>query len=245
MPQKPIAYQAYQELADSYAAHIDTKPHNAFYERPAMLRMLPNLDGKRVLDAGCGPGVYTENLIARGARVTSIDISDRMLELARKRLGPQADLRLVDMTQPLDLFQASEFDLINAPLCLDYIEDWRTLFSEFKRILKPGGQFQFSCGHPSFDAEYFKTDDYFSVERVECTWTGFGIDIVMPSFRRSLQEIIMPVIETGFQLEQVLEPLPTEEFRAADPHRYGLLMHRPGFLCVRARRPATAPPAAA
>lgn len=51
MPEPPIAYQAYQELADHYAALIDTKPHNAYYERPAMLGMLPELRGKRVLDA--------------------------------------------------------------------------------------------------------------------------------------------------------------------------------------------------
>ncbi|MEM7584290.1 MAG: class I SAM-dependent methyltransferase [Acidobacteriota bacterium] len=235
MPQEPIAYEAYQKLADRYAELIDTKPHNAYYERPAMLAMWPELDGKRVLDAGCGPGVYAEQLIARGASVTSIDASDRMLELARERLGPEADLRRVDLTQPLDMFGDDAFDFVNAPLCLDYIEDWRTLFKELKRILKPNGLLQFSCGHPALDAEYFETEDYFSVEQVECTWTGFGVDIVMPSYRRSLQEIVMPLIETGFRLEQLVEPLPTEDFKQADRKRYERLMHRPGFLCVQAR----------
>lgn len=235
MSQKPIAYDAYQKLAGHYAASIDTKPHNAYYERPAMVAMWPDLNGKRVLDAGCGPGAYAEILAERGAKVTSIDISDRMIELARARLGPDADLRLVDMTQPLDMFQRDEFDFINASLCLDYIQDWRSLFSEFNRILKPGSLLQFSCGHPAFDADYFGTDNYFSVESVECTWTGFGIKVVMPSYRRSLQEIIMPLVETGFRLEQIHEPLPTEDFRSADARRFKRLMHRPGFLCVQAR----------
>lgn len=235
MTQKPIAYDAYQKLAGHYAAAIDTKPHNAYYERPAMVNMWPDLKGKRVLDAGCGPGAYSEQLLSCGAIVTSIDISDRMIELARERLGPDADLRLVDMSHPLDMFNDGEFDFINAPLCLDYIEDWRTLFAEFKRILVSDGQLQFSCGHPAFDAEYFNTDDYFSIERVECTWTGFGIDVVMPSYRRSLQEILMPLIETGFQIEQIVEPLPTDQFKSADPRRFKILMHRPGFLCVQAK----------
>lgn len=237
MSSKPIAYEAYQKLADYYAAKVETKPHNAFYERPAMVEMWPDLDGKRVLDAGCGPGVYSEDLLRRGAVVTSIDISDRMLEHARKRLGPDADIRLVDMTKPLDIFQADEFEFINAPLCLDYIEDWRSLFSEFCRMLKPGGQFQFSCGHPAFDAEYFETDEYFSVERVECKWKGFGVDVLMPSYRRSLEEIMMPLIESGFHIERVVEPLPTKEFEAADLKSFKKLMHRPGFLCVLARKP--------
>lgn len=235
MTTKPIAYNAYQKLADHYAARIDTKPHNAYYERPAMMDLWPELDGLRVLDAGCGPGVYAENLIERGAIVTSVDISDRMLELARERLGPDADLRLVDLTAPLDMFADHEFDFVNAPLCLDYIEDWRALFLEFNRVLKPGGLFQFSCGHPAFDAEYFKTNEYFSVEFVQCIWRGFGIHVSMPSYRRSLQEVIMPLLDTGFQLERLLEPQPTEQFKEADLKRYTTLMHRPGFLCLQAR----------
>jgi len=235
-PKKPIAYEAYQQLADHYAAAIDTKPHNAYYERPAMMRMWPDLGRRRVLDAGCGPGAYSEILIELGAIVTAIDVSDRMLNLARHRLGPDADLRLVDMSQPLDMFPNESFDFVNAPLCLDYIEDWRALFSEFYRILRPGGGLQFSCGHPAFDAEYYRTQNYFSIEQVDCTWTGFGKKVVMASFRRSLQEILMPLIETKFQIQQVVEPLPTQEFKQSDPRRFASLMHRPGFLCVLATR---------
>lgn len=237
---KPIAYDAYQELAEHYAARVERKPHNAYYERPAMMAMWPDVRGKRVLDAGCGPGVYTELLLRRGAIVTAIDVSERMLEFARKRLGPEADLRLVDMTKPLDVFSNEEFDFINAPLCLDYIEDWRLLFTEFKRILKPNGGFQFSCGHPAFDAEYYDTNNYFNVERVECTWKGFGKNIVMPSFRRSLQEIMMPLIDCGFIIQKVIEPQPTDAFRKADPQRFASLMHRPGFICIQAKRIAGA-----
>ncbi len=223
---KPVAYEAYQELAESYAAGIDTKPHNAYYERPAMIAMWPDLRGKRVLDAGCGPGVYAEILLRRGAIVTAIDVSDRMLGLARKRLGPEADLRLIDMSFPLEMFEQESFDFVNAPLCLDYIKDWRSLFSEFMRILRPDGRIQFSCGHPAFDAEYYGTNNYFSVEQVECTWKGFGKHVVMPSFRRSLQEIMMPLIEAGFNIQQVMEPLPTEDFKQADPQRFASLGHR-------------------
>lgn len=242
MNEKPLAYDAYQVLADAYADHIDTKPHNAYYERPAMLALLPDIQGHFVLDAGCGPGVCAEQLVARGAKVVACDISDRMLERARNRLQAKieqqaVEIRKIDLTRPLHMFTAARFDLVNAALCLDYVENWRSLFGEFLRILKPGGCFVFSCGHPSFDAEYFATENYFSVERVESIWKGFGKHVLMPSYRRSLEEVFMPVIDAGFALEKVCEPQPTADFKSADPVRYRNLMHRPGFLCVRCRKP--------
>lgn len=236
MTGKPIAYEAYQILADDYARLIDVKPHNAYYERPATLGLLPGVQGLKVLDAGCGPGAYAEELMRRGAEVISFDASDRMIELARERLGPKATLLNVDMTQPLTMFHDAQFDLVLAPLCLDYVEDWRAVFSEFKRVLKARGTFIMSAGHPTFDAEYYKTESYFSVEAVSCEWKGFGTRVVMPSFRRSLQEFMDPFGDVGFMIEKVVEPLPTEEFRRADPIRFATLSRRPAFLCVRSRK---------
>jgi len=46
-----------QDIAEEYPDIIDPKDADAYYERPAMFRMMPNLAGMRVLDAGCGPGV--------------------------------------------------------------------------------------------------------------------------------------------------------------------------------------------
>ena len=51
---KPIALDPYETLAEAYASVADTKPHNAYYERPATLSLLPDVNGKRVLDAAWG-----------------------------------------------------------------------------------------------------------------------------------------------------------------------------------------------
>ncbi len=236
MPDKPLAYETWQQLADDYARLIDSKPHNAYYERPAMLELLPDVAEQEVLDAGCGPGVYAEELTQRGARVTSLDSSDRMIELARQRLGEGAVIHQADLSRPLSMFEDDQFALVIAPLSLDYIANWLAVFLEFHRVLRPGGIFLMSAGHPSFDAEYFRTDDYFGVESVESVWSGFGSEVTMPSYRRSMQEFLTPFIDAGFSFERIVEPLPTEEFRVADPVRYWQLMRRPGFLCVRARK---------
>jgi len=45
MNEKPISLDAYNTLAASYASLVDTKPHNAYYERPATLSLLPDVAG--------------------------------------------------------------------------------------------------------------------------------------------------------------------------------------------------------
>jgi ubiquinone/menaquinone biosynthesis C-methylase UbiE len=57
---KSHPHDAYEELADSYASLTDTKPHDAYYERPATKSLIGDVSGKTVLDAGCGPGAYAE-----------------------------------------------------------------------------------------------------------------------------------------------------------------------------------------
>ena|SRR5687767_7191032 len=237
MRDKPIAFDAYEALAEAYAAAVDTKPHNAYYERPATLSLLPEVGGRRVLDAGCGPGVYSEWLSARGAEVVSVDASPKMVELARRRLGAAADVRLADLSRPLTFLDGSSFDLVLSPLVLDYVEDWRATFAEFYRVLRPGGHMVFSAAHPLFDYLYFKSDVYFGTELVGVEWRGFeGVRVRMPSFRRPLGEMLNPLLEAGFRLERVLEPKPTEEFKRADPEDYEELSRKPCFLCVRARK---------
>ena len=79
MPEKPIALEAYEQLADAYSALVDTKDYNAYYEWPAMISLMPAVSGTHALDAACGPGRYAEWLVEQGADVTAFDLSPRML----------------------------------------------------------------------------------------------------------------------------------------------------------------------
>ncbi|HVF51714.1 MAG TPA: class I SAM-dependent methyltransferase [Pyrinomonadaceae bacterium] len=237
MSDKPIAFDAYEALAEAYAAVVDTKPHNAFYERPATLSLLPETRGRRVLDAGCGPGVYSEWLLEHGAEVVAVDASPKMVELARRRLGAAADVRQADLGKPLDFLESASFDIVLSALVLDYVEDWRAAFAEFHRILRPSGHFVFSVAHPLFDYLYFKSENYFATELVGCEWRGFeSVRVQMTSYRRPLDALINPLVEAGFRLERTLEPQPTGEFKAADPKHYAELSRQPVFLCIRARK---------
>ncbi|HVF56206.1 MAG TPA: class I SAM-dependent methyltransferase [Pyrinomonadaceae bacterium] len=234
---KPLALDAYEALADTYAALVDTKPHNAFYERPATLSLLPAVSGKRVLDAGCGPGVYTEWLVRGGAEVIAADASSRMVQLARERVGARADIRQASLDEPLDFLADASFDIVLSALVLDYVRDWPAVFREFHRVLGAGGCLVFSVGHPFADFMRHIEGNYFETELVVEMWKGFGGRVPMPVYRRPLGALVNSLLDAGFLLEKIVEPTPTEEFERADPRHYAELSRQPGFLCVRAQKP--------
>jgi ubiquinone/menaquinone biosynthesis C-methylase UbiE len=231
----PLANDAYAQLADGYAARIDTKPHNAYYERPATQSLLPDVQGRRVLDAGCGTGVYTEWLLAGGATVVGFDASPHMLAHARRRVGDRATLFEADLGAPLTMLADASFDVVVCPLVLEYVEDWRRALRELHRVLQPGGTLVASVTHPAFDATLYSDVRYFEVQRVEGEWGGFTLQrVTVPTYRRSLEETLNPFLDAGFRLDRLLEPRPTDDFRRADPRHFAELSAAPCFLCIRA-----------
>lgn len=235
---RPLGERNYQPIAARFAELAPAKPHNAYYDRPAVLSLLPDLRGRRVLDAGCGPGIYAEILVERGAEVVGVDVTPAMVELARQRLGDRATILRHDLEQPLAFAADSSFDVVVCALVLDYIRDWRPVMREFARVLRPGGCLVFSCSHPFFDWHRYGQERYFDVERYRVLWRGLAPVVAeMEAYRRPMQEVLNPVVEAGLVLDRLLEPLPTEEFRQADPEVYASLMRSPGFLCVRACKP--------
>lgn len=238
---EPEPREVYEKLADSYAARAPTKPHNAYYERPATLSLLGDVAGKRVLDAGCGPGIYAEELVIRGAEVVSFDASERMVELARERLRDRAEVSHANMEEPLSWLEDGSFDLVVSALTMDYVKDWDDPLAEFYRVLKPGGKLVFSVEHPTFkfvEQVYEGEGNYFETTLGGMEWTGFGERVWMPSYRRPLGAMVDGILGSGFAFAGMLEPRPDERFRDADPEDYEKLSRMPGFLCFVGRKPA-------
>ncbi len=235
---KTIGEQNYEQFAYRYAKRAPTKAHNAYYERPATLSLLPDVEGKRVLDVGCGPGFYAEWLLEHGAQVVAFDVTPDFVEITKQRVGDRAEVLRANLEQPLDFAADDSFDLIVCPLVLTYIENWSPVFAEFYRVLRKGGLLVFSCEHPASDFfKYNNEGNYFDVELCEMQWRGFGEPYpVIKYYRRSLSAILNPLLEAGFALDRLLEPQPTKEFKKAEPHHYEELIREPGFLCVRARK---------
>lgn len=225
---------AYEQMADKYNELIEHKPHNAYYDRPNTLALLPDIAGKAILDAACGPGKYAEILIAGGAEVTGFDISPRMVELAISRNNGQGSFFVHDFSTPFTTLSDAAFDIVLCALAMHYVADWSLTMREFNRVLKPGGCLVISIEHPFFEYNFFESKKYFEVEHVKCTWKGFGQPIEVNSFRRPLQECIAPLTDNGFLIEKMVEPRPVPEFEKYDPRHYKELNEFPSFMCIRA-----------
>jgi ubiquinone/menaquinone biosynthesis C-methylase UbiE len=226
-----ISIEAYTQLADAYAAQAPTKAHNAYYDRPATLGLLGEVAGLAVLDCGTGTGEYAAAFARAGAKVTGLDNCQAMLAHARHRV-PAASFVHASLDNPLP-FGNECFDVVAGGLVFDYVRQWNPMFRELYRIMRPNGRLVFSIEHPASSLRLRVQDAYHAVERQTLRWRGFGTSVEMVSWRRPLQEVLRPPLRAGFVLDEILEPLPTEEMRRSDPRHFAELHREPGFLCLR------------
>jgi len=222
----------YNSFAEAFAAETDNGLINAYYERPDMLRLLGDVSGRKILDAGCGAGALSAELSARGATVTGIDSSSQMLQLARSRVSDATELRLADIQDPLP-FDDCLFDDVTASLVLHYIEDWGPTLSEMRRILRPGGRLFASIDHPIVAySDAAPRPNYFATSSYEFDWELRGHRASMKFWRRPLQAILDETTSAGFRLVGLSEPEPVAEARDLFPDGYIRLLTAPCFLFI-------------
>ncbi|WP_329049378.1 GrpB family protein [Amycolatopsis sp. NBC_01488] len=229
--------EQYDGYSEAYAAHAGKSVTNALYDRPAILDLAGDVDGKRVLDVGCAAGHLSALLAGRGADVLGVDASAGMVAVARREFGDVARFEQADVSRPLDLADGS-IDVVTASLVLHYLKDWAATLAEFRRVLRPGGVLAFSVHHPGEDWHWFGKDDYFQVELLE---DDFGLDgkpHPVRFYRRPLSWTFAAVRDAGFAVDRLVEPMPAPEAAEADPKWAHTLRTRPRFLYFRAVSPA-------
>ena len=222
--------------ADIYAEFADRNPVNRDYDRPTILRLAGDLDGKRVLELGCAAGGLTEQLVKRGADVVGVDKEPRMIALARQRLGHHARFEVVDLARPpLGVAPTGSVHLVVASLVLHYVEDWAPLLEDLSRTLRPGGALVFSLHHPITAWLLSDRTDYHRVELVSEDWDWDGLSVTARSYRRPLSSIFGELRQARFVVDVVEEP------RICDaddikPEMLTALNTQPFFLFIRAIR---------
>jgi ubiquinone/menaquinone biosynthesis C-methylase UbiE len=156
----------YDAMAVEYDRHNASGAANSYYERPATIELLGDVQGKAVLEVGCGAGPLTECLVDHGAEVVACDVSAAMLEIARSRVGERAELHHHDVTEPLTFLEAASVDLVVASLVFHYLRDWVTPLRELHRVLRPTGSIVMSIHHPAWDWRNHCPEDYFAFLQV-------------------------------------------------------------------------------
>ena len=104
------------------------------------------LSGKKVIDVGCGGGILSESMAARGAEVTGIDMGEAPLEVARLHLletGLQVDYQRMPAEEAAEK-HAGKFDAVTCMEMLEHVPDPSSVIAACAKLVKPGGQVFFS-----------------------------------------------------------------------------------------------------
>jgi ubiquinone/menaquinone biosynthesis C-methylase UbiE len=212
-----------------------------YLNTPAFFAILPNVEGISGLDIGCGEGHNTRLLAKRGARITAVDIAEVFIAHAKQAEVDEPlgiDYRVASA---VDLpFADASFDFATAFMSLMNVPETDRVLAEAYRILKPVGFLQFSITHPCFDTPHrrnvrdatgqtyaIEVGDYFRSldgEIDEWLFTAAPLQVKqrvrkfrIPRFTRTLSQWLNLIVETGFMLERMEEPRPSDETVAICP----------------------------
>ena len=206
--------------------------------------LFPPLVGKTVLDLGCGYGWHCSFAAEQGAvKVLGLDLSRKMIEEAKRR---NAEKRIEYRVCGIEEYEYPEnkWDCVVSNLALHYIADLENIFQKVYQTLKPGGNFLFIIEHPVFTAgvgqdwvytaegkpQYWPIDNYFIPG--ERSTHFLGCEVVKQ--HHTLTQIMMGLLDNGFELEAVKEAEPPEEMM----HIPGMKdeLRRPMMLLVKAKK---------
>lgn len=232
-------FDGYQKLRENPASA------NNIVEKPTLFSLLPALQGKTIIDLGCGYGENCKEFSKLGAlKVVGIDISEKMLEVAeRENKLDNVQFMQLSMNDLSDITE--KYDIVVSSLAIHYVENFDRLISSIHNLLTKGGSFIFSQEHPLTTAllkeDYWSRDDEGNILHYNLTgYSPLGerkikwfIDDVKV-YHRTFSSIINSMIAAGFIIEKVLEPLPDEKNMEKYP-KYRKYYHKPDFLLIKAR----------
>ena len=234
----PAFFQKYSQMARSQLGLAGAG------EWPALQKILPDFAGKRVLDLGCGYGWHCIYAAEHGAQqVLGVDLSEQMLQVARKKTAaPQIQYRRAAMEELV--FPDGQFDVVLSSLAFHYIQNWPALAQSILRWLTPGGILVFSVEHPVFTAYgcqdwyygpdgeilHFPVDNYYYEGQRDAIFLGERVI----KYHRTLTTYLQTLLKLGFQLQQVIEPMPPASM--LDLPGMKDEMRRPMMLLIRAQK---------
>lgn len=235
-----VFFQGYKKLREN------PNSANILEEKPAIFSLLPELTGKKVLDLGCGYGENCNLFSIMGAKkVVGIDVSSKMLAIANDENS--GDNIFYENMCMEDISGINEkFDVVVSSLAIHYVHDFHKLVINLISMLNDNGIFVFSQEHPLTTAPkngaswvknadgkitHYKLTDYAISGQRTVSWIVDGIT----KYHRTFSDIINALIDAGFTIEKMLEPVPTKEILERDPSSAKDL-HKPNFLVIKARK---------
>lgn len=262
MDEREVA-RYWESNAETWTRHVRTgyDVYRDALNTPAFLAFLPPIQGLAGLDIGCGEGENTRQLARLGASMQAIDIAPTFIRHA-KESEASAPLGIVYRHASATAlpFTDAAFDFATAFMSMMDIAGPETALAEAYRVLKPGGFFQFSILHPCFvppyrrnirnsngDVRAVEVSRYFdAIDGAVETWHFSAAPAEerakvepfrVPRFHRTLSQWTAMIVQAGFVIEALGEPMASEEVAAAEPIVADTRV-APIFLHFRQRKPA-------
>ena len=208
---------------------------------PTTLRLIGNVREKKILDLGCGPGLYANVLKRKGARVKGIDNSKKFIEIAGKEV-PNIDFVLGDISKKLP-YKNNEFDIVLSALVLGHLASWDNVLKEVRRVLKKNGLFVFSIKNPIIQCErkikwkgrrFRVIKDYFKEGWRTADWAVHGKkfkSVLIAHHHKKYSTIIRNLVKNGFEIVDYEDTKPLAKAKKIFPKQYNKTINRPHF-CV-------------
>jgi 2-polyprenyl-3-methyl-5-hydroxy-6-metoxy-1,4-benzoquinol methylase len=236
----PDFFEGYRQLHRFNAGFGNAIEHAPF------LDLIGSVEGRTVLDLGCGGGQLAHYLAEAGAvHVTAIDASQRMLEFANEHWS-HARVTYIRASMEEAAFPATAFDLVVSSLAFHYVEDFGGLIGRIVSWLGPSGRLVFSTEHPIYAAratdsgwtedeqgnKAWAIADYALEGLRERHWFVPGVR----RYHRTMAAIFNMVIDAGMTIDRIYESHPSPEWLREHPE-HAEELQRPMFLLVAARKP--------
>ena len=251
--------RAWDDNADQWIRHVRAgwDCYREEFNNPMFLAFLPELADKAVIDLGCGEGRNTREFARRGARLTGVDVSRKMIvaAMSAEEQEPLGISYREASFSDLSAFSAGSFDFAVSTMALMDGPDFEGAVRAAHRVLRPGGRLYFSVLHPCFvtpaqkwlrnDAgeeigfrvgEYFSDDVHIDRWRFKAAPEETGDLFAIPRFPHRLETYINGLAAAGFRILKIQEPRPTEAMVAAHPGFGKLRRHMPLFIYFAAEK---------
>jgi 2-polyprenyl-3-methyl-5-hydroxy-6-metoxy-1,4-benzoquinol methylase len=213
-----IPVKTYDDIAEWYEQWIGTHSMREDPFFPAVEALIGEVDGTRICDLACGQGRVARHLADRGARVVGIDLSAKLLAIARRHeeTDPRGIKYVQADAQNLDDQGLGLFDGVVCFLALMDIPELTPALHSVARILRPGGWFVFAILHPCFHTSQsgeietpegaVRTIRRYFVEGYWRSETRPGPPGKIGTYHRTLSTYVNTLTDAGLQLVRLSEP---------------------------------------
>ena len=226
----------WQANAEAFTQLIDGTgtPHHREILNPCIERLMGDVKGRHVLDAGCGEGYLSRFYAKKGADVVGVDFSPALIEMCQVHLEKTSARFQVGNLCKLENLEDATFDIILCNLVLLNLECLNESLSEFHRLLRPEGFLVFSVVHPAFNiygpgkwelgekdprsgrrrGTHFVMDEYFLEKEFKVRWktrAGEGFPQKFSFFHRTVGTYVNALVRAGFRVTAFEEPRPQKD----------------------------------